>query len=1295
MVLKAARSKKLIILCLFKGARKNMATSPKKASRVSPLITALSWVLIVQIGLGSTLYSSAVAHAAGSGSDDHSSPSTILDQINSDGSRDPLTAAGRQETEKFISELESSSDTEFPRNTPDTFHLTGQKLEILEFGPERGSHDLSSLRVGLPSIVADFDREVSIEVNRATKELSIVYTKNGEARAKHTLTGFDVVSYARDVEMLQFVDASGKMYVLDMVYARGAAFNSPLPVFELGSLPEGALARGKINVEFVTRGIQPPEVIPESAVVPRDVSSRRIWTAGDFMVSFKNAEGKKELIGVYNRGVSQMQMYTGNAVVAFLATMVSPPEQEAMTAAAASALADAQVAADARDAAGSMDALTRGALAAVPDTALPKLMGRSASNRTRATVQRDRFTTDEWADHFETLRSRAVQEQAAISPSQQVRNGSRYFQLGEQIESSNFSSEWQKVVTDAIGAKQVKRSLFYRVMTHKAMKFLAAITGGYLALHGVGGLVGMNITPDMARPLAWAIHSANWLYGHVWPEVLKNSAYRVTLFKSFFALSAFIPALQVVGTLYGGPRGWSAIKAKAALGIRAYALFQLPFWIRLARVAQQPTLMPALQMGINPFERVRQDSELGRRLGLTEDVRPGLVLSRGDARVAEVALKRRVLEELATQRNRVKAYSYLLANIVVGERYGIDPATMLMARGGRVADASVTELLNDPAFAREWLQVAHELAQTLSDMKSGALVADITEIKAEDLKADYDAARRLAETIKSRTRIQSAIATLKSHWREFGTRFAKGFGRYGLAENDFLSKVEPSDSVSSASWQQFFTDYVMTVFQMGVVGERADFTKPDKLAADPHGILFTNKGHFTDMVDQAVRAYGMGNPSDLALVFQRDAQPTENVYDPIEVQTAVGEARVDTFAHGMLQWCRNALNLREANYGAVFMKSLKKRFMTIQAPFTLSMMARMGLAGQGFVQAITGYGYLFFLGMPAYAWPWMPISQGNDTYEEQAKVSDHEFLSAKAKIAQGLRLNDAATTNDGYEALSAIYSKHSGGDLPRNLREGLIAAEDFLKIPAAERISASQMIKNFYGQAARLKLAIESGDQEKIAESYEQVRAQYGTGEASEAMKALNARSLLEVAMKTPPFANKAHPMVTWTWTYIGSIATTYLASAVFATSYGSGMSPTIFLSAVFLSAKFYLGTYFGQKLINTLGARLDAIRDHDRAARAAEAREASGEPRPEVRPSAPQSYAEYRRKYVEDRAREFRVDVRDVEATMDATMESALRGRFEAEMKKMDCQALLTTPEAVKPYTLGQKIRILLRGAH
>src|SRR5688572_631511 len=87
---------------------------------------AISWLLILQIAVGSTLLSSPKA-MANDPEGDGKTPS-IVDQISRDGATDPATIEGRQATEEFAQEIENAREGDLPKNTPDAFRITRQTL---------------------------------------------------------------------------------------------------------------------------------------------------------------------------------------------------------------------------------------------------------------------------------------------------------------------------------------------------------------------------------------------------------------------------------------------------------------------------------------------------------------------------------------------------------------------------------------------------------------------------------------------------------------------------------------------------------------------------------------------------------------------------------------------------------------------------------------------------------------------------------------------------------------------------------------------------------------------------------------------------------------------------------------------------------------------------------------------------------------------------------------------------------------------------------------------------------------
>jgi hypothetical protein len=1054
-------------------------------------------------------------------------------------------------TEQLVRELEQAGPEDFPRGTPDSFHLTGQ--ELIVYSQQRSDlprferYALDSIQVDLPSVVADFDREVSIDTSGGG--LSILFKKNSVLVAEHRIPNLNVKTYAVDREMLQFVDPSGALFVIDMAYARGEAFHGPLPVYRIGSLPPKT-ALENLKVAFGSRGFKAPTVIPEDAVLPQDLKERDLWTAGDFIVYRDWQDGTRELVGVYDRGVSLMQMHSGNAIVSFLATMASPPDDVKEMQAAVAALADENITAQAQEALQGMDPATREVFTAFSPKSVENLRGRSAAAKARSVGPRDQYTTEELVASFDSIVRRAQAESDSISTNAALRDPQKLGDLEEAIAEANLTHYWQPLTQKAVDAARPKRSLFYRAMHSNAMKLLAFAVG--LGAAGTG-----LAYARLGHGPAWAIHLGNYFYANYWPDVLKNAAYRFTLLKSSLALSAFIPALWVIGTVYAAPRAWSVVKGICTIGIRAYAETQLPFLARLATLARQPTFIPSLQMGLNPFSKLTREGVKAKSPSLLSSLksvlnrnrvkaqeggfRPGLTTGKD----TDVRFKRNLLREAARQKSRLRAYSWLLANLAVAERRGLDPATLALVQAGAMDSTSkvVRDLANDPGYLKEWTEVAREIHGSLAELREGMALGEFTSIPPEQLEKDFEMARKAADQIGTRGFGEKAVAKFRSLWRGMGARIAKGIGNWGQEEYLFLRDVEPSKFVSTMTWRQFVVDYVLSVGQEGLFGARANLAKPSALAADPNGAFWsqnsrfwTNRAHFGDMSEQ-VAIYALKSPSQNAQVYQKDTQPEESSYDPIEFITLQGMPRPESYIRGIGKWIMAALSLSKADYGTYFLKRFVRSMRSIQGGIIMSMACRVLIANQSPSQAFWATIYLTLWGQWAYGWLWQPINRGNGIYQENSAEENAAFLAAKSQIARGLRLGNSEETRAGFETLKKFYGRKGEAD----------------------------------------RLIQENGSDGTVEDQ---------------------ARFLLRHSLKHPPIFTQTHPFVEWSSTFVGAILTTYWATSMYVTSYDPSALTLPLLGKIALtSGALYGGLYFGQKLvIDKLAARIHSAIDGFRA---------------------------------------------------------------------------------------------------
>lgn len=985
----------------------------------------------------------------------------------------------QRKIESVIQSLETSASGEYPTGkSPDPFRLTQQNLLL----PDGKIFELSRLNSNLPELtVVDFDQEITIE--QTQQGLTFALSRKGKFLGSHIISGVEALSMARDQELLVFLDSDGKYRAIDLVYVRSAIFKGPIPVFELksASLPQHA-ALTDITLEYLTR-----HTLPTSGESGMD----RVWTAGDILV--RNAKNPESIAETLPRDVIQMQIYTAEATLGMLAFTVAPDEQSGKISPLVLSLQkNAEILENTqKQLESARDPWVSRALGAFSSQEVQKLIARAAIQKSSSQQLRDRFTLAEWSQDF--LKA----SDNSLPPSE---------------------------------LDQVKPSQFLHAqLSPLRLRRIAAWTLG-TAIACAATYCGVHALAD-TQGVAWATRLINEAYPHLWPEVLKDEAYRVTLLKSSLALSSAIPIYWAVSALTAKTRNkedWNFKKELGVWSMRFSAAIQLPFFHRLAKLTRQPNFLKAMRMGINPFSRIELSDGSGKKSWV------GLNSMIGDleAREKEIQAKSHALEDLRKSKSAEHRMAWALALAAVSERSGIDPATLtLLSEKGEWNSETLNQILQDPKTTELWKQTADELFYQIEKMNTQER-GQIQTVRPELIQKYYAIARETAEKIENRSAFAKTATRLKLKWRQMGAHALKFIGAYGLEEYHFLKQVEPTQFIADQTWKQFTVDYLLAVGQMGLFGARADLKNPEHLAADPNGLLWTTPGHLTDMLDQ-VRIYGLNVPASFALVYMKAKSIQETRYLPVEMKELAGKTTQESFLKGMWTWIQGASHLEKADYGHLWMKGLIKTLRTIQGNILLLIPFRLILGGQGIVDAASGFLLSVIWANWQYGWIWSPINRGNQIYEEDREALNQKLADAKVRISQGLRLNDSLLLQEGYQKLQSLYPDEDA--LPKNTPLTGVSEMDELRT---------------------------------------------------------NAQELLQHSLENPPFSTAVNSKVGWVTTMFGALSTTYLAASLSVATFQTDADwGPILGKAAILSASLYVGTYLGQKLINRSAQRLREIR--------------------------------------------------------------------------------------------------------
>lgn len=1045
---------------------------------------------------------------------------------------DEPVATDAQALETVAKFIDQANTEKAPEGRVDTFHLADQTSTITPKGKEPRDFNLSQLDLSIPTVtVTEFERDVQVKID--TDGSLVLEYKSKKVQATHKIPSVKPVAFARDKEMMVVVDQSGKLLAIDIGYARLKAFTSPLPVVPLKNSNLTPEELKSVKATFISRGVKPMERSTNPAhIFPVDKAgggAYEVINAGDLALYTENA-GQRVQIGQFDRDVMRTQLFTAQANLALMAFSISPPDDADKVIEATAKMMEQSH--NAEENAGARTGLSGSEREALSSLSMERLLARAKANQ--APQERDKFTRQEWRDYQALLVERAKTVEGKGQPERELREAAEKGELG---------ADWQEMAKRAHKSSSDQwadpRPTWYRMLSSKSMRIMAIIAAGGAGAAGI------------AANTAWGIQAFNHVYENYWPEVLKDSAYRVTLLKSSLALLSFVPLTYLVGMVAATKSGFAPVKALAAQTIRVYAWISLPFWHRLSGLTRQPNLLRAMAQGFSPTKKVKADSALGKRLGLEADIRPGLSnpLKPAAERAAEETRNAKVLSAMAQQKARVNALSWLLALQAASAEAGIDPATLATltgADGENYSKAQIEKIANDPKFKENWAKLATELEMELGKIARNEYIEDLNKIDPSEMERLFKIAQAKAKEIKERDRAGRVLASLKQKWFDFGPRMAKGFATFGKAENDFLNNVVPNDFVVSQFWKQFVVDYWLSVVQIGVIGDRADMKHPDHLAAKDGSFLWTSPGHRFDMVDQ-IRIYVLSVPASFAMSYQDPSQVRETGYDPIENISMEGRQVRETFRKGIKTWIKLAFDPTQADqYGKIAMRGLVRSIKTMQYGLVMSLVARVFAAGQSIGPAFGAFVYGMIWSKWAYGFPWDPINLGNQRYENKFAERNAQLIAANAKVAQGLRLDNAELLRTGYDELARLYV-----DLDRNSDE----AKVFLNVENALKTLSSADLLTLRSTAAphleaitELRRAIQDGNSSRLANARAQLEALYtADGKAADvaARAQLSSISLLEYTLKNPPFETKANGTLTWTTTIIGAFTTTYMATAL------------------------------------------------------------------------------------------------------------------------------------------------------
>jgi|GEM_PF-6215459 len=1079
--------------------------------------------------------------------------------------------------EAGISEIENNLLLNKPNYHFDLFHLANQRIEIYNGQNTALIYNLNEYQIELPTLAYT---QSKIYYNKETSELIIEATRganneggSGTLVARHIITNLKLKTWTHDAELVILFDQEGRLSAIDKNYLVDQAFKAPIPLFQnlwKHTLTESAnFSEAAFKVSFLTRGTNPDILNNRTtdSVIPLDHKQKPYLNAGDIYIESTNLDSKKTTVGIFSRDVIYEKIIQDYKILTYMAALANPqPETIEHIEGILKEIENKSTQLKAAVYKEQMNPLFKQVLSQFRKEQIDTLLNRTKSVSEAQSRVFDPLTdTADWSKDFKDLVARAQQTQtdpAAIKST--IDTESDWFQYLEKAKENNKSPLSEKAETRLHKfTRTIKKGLNLKTLG----VFFSVTSVTYLSLPFLHD----------AAIMQEQIKALSWFYEMAYPDILKDATYRVPLLLSTVSLMALWPEAVALSALAGKAFKKMATKLTAtdqskwaktvrdlarqwgdlnnwqritSLGMRIYAYLIYPYWrVLVDLVLRQKTFFTALENGLNPFEKIIKNSALGEKFGLTKDQRIGLnsILTSNQKIEQRSHQNLQLQSALKDQKNQSEKIAWTLATAIAAEKYQIDPATlMLLAEEKEITMESLDDIFNSKVKKEKWKLLANEINIVLSEMSSNLnsnLDLDLKDLSANEMQKLYSKISSVSDKIMKLNSVQLKLRSLNYQFKNSAKKFVKAALMIGKNDFKFLKSVYTNEFVSKQVQQEFTVDHAMVVGIVAFYGDRANLTKPEQLAADASGFLWTSKAHWYDVFLNTFAHFFMSGAS-MALVFQKPKTQLSRNYEPKEHYIYSAVDREQGLRSATYHWIKDVANPLKADLGGIMIKRFFKRFTTFTAGLTMSVGLRTALysAQLGTTKALLlakgAWLFNFFAAQWFYGWIWDPVQRGNQLESERFSENQEKLKAAQYKLNRG----------DPTEALAeimALYIKENPQDL-LTIQKQVLAASPELKsiinLTSVHKVSVQESV--YFGLLLNLSYALAEQNSEKILDAKNKLinYSSQGVFTDSEDLKKLSAQNLLKFSISNPPVYTTPNRVLSWITTSIGAVGSTILA---------------------------------------------------------------------------------------------------------------------------------------------------------
>ena len=1056
------------------------------------------------------------------------------------------------------------------RHSRDIFHFGGQTAESLKYHFDSDAKqfmEIISKRVDLndyqsrPLEITATDIEV--KYNSETRELVFEGKRSKKTVIRQHIPNLDIIDFHHDKDLLVLLDRERGILVVDMIFVKAYIGTAPFPLIPIPSNSSGFSIEDNLKIEFVHRGVKPPDIIPNNFenIIDKNFNEEAVYSAGSIMVSFTDADNSKTLVEWVERDKIMAYLTIGFETIDAMIHIVSP---NLMTPKDLNQLVKELIKTEQNE-----DIF----LDSVSDSffhrdALYQMIGarqgvKARIDHTDHLGERDRMLYKEWQESFSAVEESLKQTKRR----QELLHGNVLTTetlaklITQSEERKKISAQSVRVISEILskGWDWAKRNK--TILTASTGVVAAGLVFDHQTALFLEGLY--NFAYKNEEFIYSKTSGINFPFLIALPFVFYAATWASVPFVKF--IKNLVPERVRLGNKVYHPQGrfqdfidkWEDTNAfqrltGVSLKIMAYAIY--PFWNYIPRLLGQPYMVKAWSRGLNPFKKITPDSDIGQTAGIEKPVYIGSQGLTPQWKPKEEEKFQHIRRTALAKKSRIEILAWLMAVMAVTKETNIHPVELIVFGTAGLDLNKINTALEDEKLKNRILWVKRHLAREITQLGQIDMRESLTKMDPQMIVRYYDTAKELAEKAASHSSFRQKTRRILYKDNKFMNAIRRNLNplHWNRKEHDLLKKI-PTEITTERTTRELLVDHSMVVLLPALTTERAHFSLEglDLLALHADELFISDKPHLSEIFLDAY-AYLFIASAQNAMTFKdkrRILDPeyaeASKTYEPLEgpyLSTKPYRIKDHTYIGKIIGYLASGGKEGTNNLGYFAQTFYWPRLRSLQMTLLITFLGfRMLFTDQGAVDASKAFLLFHFSALWVFGWPWLLIHGGHQNVKGILAENTNKIESLKLKFSRiGRKIfeNEEQALEEYKSAMNELVDHYIKDTA---LKDKLIDGLENLNPGAVQYIAERYQTRHDLSRRLRAnQFRLNLKEASQIKQQME-IKEPYSVDENLESA-VQTAKYLSHFVAGHPPFAHQQNPTADYFNTAImGGFLTTYL----------------------------------------------------------------------------------------------------------------------------------------------------------